>query len=422
MTIKAPRGTKDVLPVDSYKWQYLENLFRETCKEFGYKEIRTPIFEHTELFERGVGETTDVVQKEMYTFEDRGGRSITLKPEGTASVVRAYVENKLFAEPQPIKVFYITPVLRYERPQKGRLREHHQFGVEVFGSNNASVDAEVISLVWTVYRKLGVEDIELNINSVGCPKCRKEYNEILKNYLSNKLENLCQTCQVRYEKNPMRIIDCKNEKCQSELKDVPLMIDYLCDECKSHFKQVKDYLSTLNINFIVNPKIVRGLDYYTKTAFEFISTEIGAKSTVCGGGRYDGLVEEIGGPSTPGVGFGMGIERLLLTLENKSIEIPKPERLEVFLVTIGENVEKEAFKILYNLRKEGISAEKDHLGRSIKAQFKYANKLDAKFTLVLGEEELNKGLVKIKNMDTGQQIDVKIEEISKFIKEQGGNR
>ncbi|WP_069649403.1 histidine--tRNA ligase [Caloranaerobacter ferrireducens] len=422
MTMKAPRGTKDVLPVDSYKWQYLENLFRETCKEFGYKEIRTPIFEHTELFERGVGETTDVVQKEMYTFEDRGGRSITLKPEGTASVVRAYVENKLFAEPQPIKVFYITPVLRYERPQKGRLREHHQFGVEVFGSNSASVDAEVISLVWTVYRKLGVEDIELNINSVGCPKCRKEYNEILKNYLSNKLENLCQTCQVRYEKNPMRIIDCKNEKCQSELKDVPLMIDYLCDECKSHFEQVKDYLSTLNINFIVNPKIVRGLDYYTKTAFEFISTEIGAKSTVCGGGRYDGLVEEIGGPSTPGVGFGMGIERLLLTLENKGIEIPKPERLEVFLVTIGENVEKEAFKILYNLRKEGISAEKDHLGRSIKAQFKYANKLDAKFTLVLGEDELNKGLVKIKNMDTGQQIDIKIEEISKFIKEQGGNR
>ncbi|KPU28021.1 histidyl-tRNA synthetase [Caloranaerobacter sp. TR13] len=422
MIMKAPRGTKDVLPADSYKWQYLENLFRETCKEFGYKEIRTPIFEHTELFERGVGETTDVVQKEMYTFEDRGGRSITLKPEGTASVVRAYVENKLFAEPQPTKVFYITPVLRYERPQKGRLREHHQFGVEVFGSNSASIDAEVISLVWSVYRKLGIEDIELNINSVGCPKCRKEYNEILKNYLSNKLENLCQTCQVRYEKNPMRIIDCKNEKCQYELKDVPLMIDYLCDECKSHFEQLKDYLSILNINFIVNPKIVRGLDYYTKTAFEFISTEIGAKSTVCGGGRYDGLVEEIGGPSTPGVGFGMGIERLLLTLENKGIEIPKPKRLEVFLIAIGENAEKEAFKILYNLRKEGISSEKDHLGRSIKAQFKYANKLDAKFTLVLGEDELNKGLVKIKNMDTGQQIDIKIEDISKFIKEQGGNR
>ncbi|WP_427339094.1 histidine--tRNA ligase [Caloranaerobacter sp. DY30410] len=422
MSIKAPRGTKDVLPADSYKWQYLENLFRKTCKEFGYKEIRTPIFEHTELFERGVGETTDVVQKEMYTFEDRGGRSITLKPEGTASVVRAYIENKLFAEPQPIKVFYITPVLRYERPQKGRLREHHQFGVEVFGANSASVDAEVISLVWTIYKKLGVEDIELNINSVGCPKCRKEYNEILKNYLSNKLENLCQTCQVRYEKNPMRIIDCKNEKCQSELKDVPLMIDYLCDECKSHFKQVKDYLSILNIKFIVNPKIVRGLDYYTKTAFEFISTEIGAKSTVCGGGRYDGLVEEIGGPPTPGVGFGMGIERLLLTLENKGIEIPKPERLDVFLVAIGENAEKEAFKILYNLREKGISAEKDHLGRSIKAQFKYANKLDAKFTLVLGEDELNKGLVKIKNMDTGQQTDIKIEDISKFIKEQGGNR
>lgn len=422
MLTKAPRGTKDVIPTESYKWQYLEGLFRETCKEFGYKEIRTPIFEHTELFERGVGETTDVVQKEMYTFEDRGGRSITLKPEGTASVVRAYVENKLYAEPQPIKVFYITPVLRYERPQKGRLREHHQFGVEVFGSNSASVDAEVISLVWTVYKKLGVDDIELNINSVGCPKCRKEYNKILKDYLSSKLDNLCQTCQVRYEKNPMRIIDCKNEKCQSELKDVPLMIDYLCDECKSHFEQVKEYLSILNIKFVVNPKIVRGLDYYTKTAFEFISTEIGAKSTVCGGGRYDGLVEEIGGPPTPGVGFGMGIERLILTLENKGIEIPKPERLEVFLVTIGENADKEAFKILYNLREEGISAEKDHLGRSIKAQFKYANKLNAKFTLVLGEDELNKGLVKIKNMDTGQQTDIKIEDISKFIKEQGGNK
>ncbi len=416
MLTRVPRGTKDVLPNESYKWQHVESIFRQVCKEFGYKELRTPVFEHTELFKRGVGETTDVVQKEMYTFEDRGGRSITLKAEGTAPAARLFAENKLYAEPQPIKTYYITPVLRYERPQKGRLREHHQFGVEVFGSEKPSVDAEVMSLVWTVYKRLGVDDIKLNINSIGCPKCREIYNNILKDYLEVRLNKLCKTCNERYSKNPMRILDCKNELCQKEIEDAPLMIDYLCDDCNMHFEKVKEYLDSINIEYIVNPKIVRGLDYYTKTAFEFISTEIGAKSTVCGGGRYDGLVSQIGGPEVPGVGFGMGIERLLLTLENKGIEIPQPNGFDIFIVTIGEKAEKESFKLLYKLRQNGISADKDHLGRSIKAQFKYSNKVNADYTIVIGDEEIEKDIVSLKNMKTGEQKQIKISNLIEILK------
>ncbi|RKD34643.1 histidine--tRNA ligase [Thermohalobacter berrensis] len=416
MLTRVPRGTKDVLPSESYKWQYVENMFREVCKNFGYREIRTPVFEHTELFERGVGETTDVVQKEMYTFEDRGGRSITLKPEGTAPTARSFIENKLYAQPQPTKLFYIIPVLRYERPQKGRLREHHQFGVEVFGSKNPAIDVEVISIVLTLYKRLGVEDIELHINSVGCPECRKEYNKILKEYLTKKVDYLCDTCKTRFDKNPMRIIDCKNKKCQEQLQDVPLMIDHLCDDCNNHFDKVKQYLEALKIDFVVDPKIVRGLDYYTKTAFEFISTEIGAQSTVCGGGRYDGLVEEIGGPSTPGVGFGMGIERLLLTLENKGIEIPKEKGLDVFFVTIGEKAEKEAFRLLYDLRQNGISADKDFLDRSVRAQFKFSNKINAKYTVVIGDDELDKGVVTLRNMETGKEEEIKINDLVNILK------
>ncbi|MTI67637.1 MAG: histidine--tRNA ligase [Firmicutes bacterium] len=416
MLTRAPRGTKDVLPEESYKWQYLEKMFRDVCRQFGYRELRTPVFEHTELFERGVGETTDVVQKEMYTFEDKGGRSITLKAEGTAPAARLYIENKLYALPQPVKTFYITPVFRYERPQKGRLREHHQFGVEVFGSKKASVDAEVMSIISTLYKKLGVENVELHINSIGCPKCREKYNNILKEYLEKKLTNLCKTCVSRFDKNPMRILDCKNEDCQNQIEDAPLMLDYLCDECDEHFEEVKTYLNKLEISYIVDPKIVRGLDYYTKTAFEFISNEIGAKGTVCGGGRYDKLIEQIGGPDVPGIGFGMGIERLLLTLENNDIEIPKQEGLDIFIVTIGERAEKEAFKLLYDLRNEGIKSDKDHLGRSIKAQFKYSNKVNATYTLVLGEDELNKDVVTLKNMKTGEQEEVKLSNIVNSLK------
>ncbi|MBS4534228.1 histidine--tRNA ligase [Clostridium sp. D2Q-14] len=416
MFTKAPRGTKDVTPEESYKWQYLEEIFREVCKNFGYYELRTPAFEHTELFERGVGETTDVVQKEMYTFEDKGGRSITLKAEGTAPAARLYVENKLYASTQPIKTFYLTSVFRYERPQKGRLREHHQFGVEVYGSRSASVDAEVISIVDTLYKRLGIEGVELQINSIGCPKCRSEYDKALREYLENKLDILCKTCNSRFEKNPMRILDCKNDKCQAELDDAPIILDYLCEECEQHFTDVKSYLDVLDIDYSVNAKIVRGLDYYTKTAFEFISNEIGAKSTVCGGGRYDGLVKEIGGPDTPAIGFGMGIERLLLTLENNNLEIPKPNGLDVFIVTMGDKAKKLSIKIVSKLREIGISSDVDHLDRSVKAQFKYSNKVDSTYTLVIGEDEIDKDVVSIKNMKTGEQEEIKLSNLVEKIK------
>lgn len=406
MLTKAPKGTKDVLATEVYKWQYLEKVFREVCESFGYKEIRTPVFEHTELFERGVGETTDVVQKEMYTFEDKAGRSITLKPEGTAPVVRALIEHKLYSGPMPLKFFYITPCYRYERPQAGRLREFHQFGIEVYGSDQPAVDVEVMALVYNFYKVLGVEGIGLNINNIGCPKCRAEYNIKLRGFLKERLDNLCETCQSRYEKNPMRILDCKNEKCQAEITDAPLMINHLCDECNEHFEKVKEYLELVDIEYNVDPKIVRGLDYYTKTAFEFISNEIGSQSTVCGGGRYDGLVEELGGPSTPAVGFGMGIERLLLTLENNGIEIPNEKGLDIFIVTIGEKADKEAFRLLSDLRRSKISADKDYLGRSIKAQFKYSDKLEAEYTIVIGDDEVDKGVVSLKNMHTGEQQEV----------------
>lgn len=420
MLAKAPRGTKDVLPKESHKWQYLEKLFRDICKRFGYKELRTPTFEATKLFERSVGETTDVVQKEMYTFEDKGGRSITLKPEGTAPAARLYVENKLYADPQPIKTFYITPVFRYERPQKGRLREHHQFGVEVYGSENPSVDAEVISIIDSLYKELNISNVELHINSIGCPKCRKEYNDALKSYLEKRLDNLCSTCQGRFDTNPMRILDCKNDKCQEEVKDAPLMIDYLCEECEEHFNSVKKNLELLEIDYIVDPRIVRGLDYYTKTAFEFISKEIGAKSTVCGGGRYDGLVEEIGGPKTPAIGFGMGIERLLLTLENNDIQIPEDNGLDIFIVTIGEKPRNEAIKLLRKLREANISSDLDHLDRSIKAQFKYSNKIDSTYSIVIGEDEINKDVVTLKNMKNGEQQEIKLSQIIQHLKQKLG--
>lgn len=420
MLTKAPKGTKDVLATESYKWQYIEKIFREVCESYGYKEIRTPVFEHTELFERGVGKTTDVVQKEMYTFEDKAGRSITLKPEGTAPVVRAFIEHKLYSGPMPLKYYYITPCYRYERPQAGRLREFHQFGIEVFGSSQPAVDVEVMTLVNNFYKVLGVEGISLNINSIGCPKCRTEYNRVLKDFLNDKLDNLCKTCQSRYETNPLRILDCKNEKCQLEIKDAPLMINYLCDECKEHFEKVKEYLDIAEVEYKVDPKIVRGLDYYTKTAFEFVSNEIGSQSTVCGGGRYDGLVEELGGPNTPAVGFGMGMERLLLTLENNGVEIPKEKGLDIFIVTIGEKGDRRAFALLNKLRKNGISADKDYLGRSLKAQFKYSDKLNAEFTIVIGDDEIEKGIVSLKNMRTGNQQEIMLENLIDELKSKLG--
>lgn len=416
MLTRRPKGTKDVLKDEVYKWRYVEKVFADVCKNFGYEEIRTPVFEHTELFKRGVGEATDVVQKEMYTFEDKGNRSITLKPEGTAPVVRAFIENKLYADAQPTKLFYNTPCFRYERPQAGRLRGFHQFGIEAFGTDKPSIDAEVISVVSVFFNRLGLENIELNINSIGCPKCREEYSKILRDYLSDKIEDLCDTCKVRFEKNPMRILDCKRKSCKELIENPPYMVDHLCGECEEHFNKVKEYLNIAGVEYKVNPKIVRGLDYYTKTAFEFISKEIGAQSTVCGGGRYDGLVEEIGGPSTPGIGFGMGIERLLLTIENHNIELPKPDDLDIFIVTIGEKAEKEAFRILFDLRNEGISADKDHLGRSIKAQFKYSDKINSTYTIVIGDDEIDNDVVTLKNMRTGEQGEINLSKLIEVIK------
>ena len=376
---------------------------------YGYEEIRTPIFENTELFQRGVGDTTDIVQKEMYSFKDRGDRDLTLKPEGTAGVIRAFIENKMFADAQPTKLFYITPCFRYERPQSGRQRQFHQFGVEAVGSDTPSLDAEAISLAMQFLGELGLKDLSVSINSVGCPVCRESYNKLLKEYLEKKSDVLCDLCNERREKNPMRVIDCKVQTCQDNIKDIPLMADHLCEDCQDHFEKLKAYLDEMNIKYHVDKKIVRGLDYYKRTAFEIISNDLGAQSTVCGGGRYDGLVEQIGGPEGySGVGFGMGVERLLLTLEANNIEIENPNKTDIYIVTLGEMAKLKSFAILKNLRDNHISADKDHLDRSFKAQFKYSNKINAKYTIVIGDEELEKDEARLKNMETGEQKSVKI--------------
>ena len=412
MLSKAPRGTKDVTPKDVYKWHYVEKKFREICALYGYEEIRTPIFEHTEVFARSVGDTTDVVQKEMYTFTDRGDRQLSLKPEGTAGVIRSFIENKMYADTQPTKLYYITPCFRYERPQAGRQRQFHQFGVEVLGSDGPSVDAEVISLAVQFFNELGLKNLSVNINSVGCPKCREAYNKKLKEYLDKKTDVLCETCLERKDKNPMRVIDCKNPQCKENLKDIPFMIDNLCDDCKEHFETLKKYLTEMGIDFVVDKTIVRGLDYYRKTAFEIISNDIGAQSTVCGGGRYDGLVELLGGPKDiSGIGFGLGIERLLLTLENNNIEIENPKSTDIYIATIGDAAKTRSFKIVKDLRANHISADNDHLDKSIKAQFKYSDKINAKYTVVIGDDELANDTATLKNMQTSEQTTIKLSEL-----------
>ena len=413
--ITMPKGTKDVLPENSYKWQFLESAARETAKLFNAKEIRTPVFEHTEVFARGVGETTDIVNKEMYTFTDKGGRSITLKPEGTAGVVRSFVENGLYAGALPVKTFYLTPCFRYERPQAGRLREFHQFGVEVFGADDAGIDAEIIIFAKTFLDRIGVKDITLYINSIGCKECRKEYHKALKNYLSARYEDLCDLCKDRFEKNPMRILDCKNEGCKAIAQNAPSILDYLCDDCKAHFEKLQSLLTAAGLAFKINPRIVRGLDYYTKTVFEFVSENIGAQGTVLGGGRYDGLVEEFGGGKISGIGFAAGLERLLLLLENAGASIAG-ERLNIYVAPMGEDAKLKAFEIVSALRANGISADTDYVGRGIKAQFKYADKLKAKFVGVIGSDELARGIIKIKEMESGTETEVKINDVSEFLK------
>lgn len=407
MEIQAPKGTKDMLPEEAYKWHYVENIFREVSKNFGIREIRTPIFEHTELFLRGVGETTDIVQKEMYTFKDKGDRSITLKPEGTAPAVRAFIENRLFNEAQPTKLYYITPCFRYEKAQKGRYRQFHQYGVEMFGSSSPSIDAEVMALAMNILKKIGLKGLSLNINNLGCPSCRPKYNEALKNFLKENYDGLCETCKTRFEKNPMRILDCKEKKCKEITKNAPTILEFTCEECNEHFDKTKEYLDILGIPYTVDPGIVRGLDYYTKTIFEILNSEF----TVCGGGRYDRLIEEIGGPSMPAVGFGMGIERLIMTLDKEGIEVPKEPLVELYLSGRGESGVKEAFKLAHKLREIGVNAEINHAGRSFKAEMKYANKIGAKFNVVLGDDELESRKAKFKRMEDREEFELSLDDL-----------
>ena len=416
MLTNAPKGTKDILPDQIYKWQYVEERFRRICRLYGYREIRTPMFEHTELFLRGVGDTTDIVQKEMYTFEDHAGRSITLKPEGTSPVVRSFIENKTYADVQPTKVYYIIPCFRYEKPQSGRLREFHQVGLEVFGTPDMLADCDVIAIGHDFLDEMGVKDVELRINSVGCPKCRAAYRKALQDYLRPHYDDLCDTCKDRFERNPMRILDCKSPEDQKIVKDAPLMLDYLCDDCRKAFEDVKSGLEAMGIDYVVDPKIVRGLDYYTKTAFEFVSNKIGAQGTVCGGGRYDNLVEEVGGPAVPGVGFGLGIERLLMLMEVNGFEIPEPEPLDVFIAVMGDKAKAAGQGILRKLHLVGVSAQMDILSRNVKGQFKYAARLGARYTVMIGDDELTRGVVQLKDMDAHEQKEVSLDSIVEELK------
>ena len=408
MLTNAPKGTKDVMPDQIYKWHYIEEKFAAICRRYGFKEIRTPIFEHTELFQRGVGDTTDIVQKEMYTFKDFGNRSITLRPEGTSPVCRSLCEHKTYADPQPTKVYYNIPCCRYEKPQSGRLREFHQFGVETFGTMNMMADAEIIAIGYDFINEMGITDVELQINSVGCPECRGKHRDALRKFLEPKYDELCPTCQERFHTNPMRILDCKSPIDQELVKDAPMMLDYLCDDCKQAFEELKANLDAFGIKYVVNPKIVRGLDYYTKTAFEFVTTKIGAQGTVCGGGRYDGLIEEIGGPSTPGVGWGMGKERILMTMEACGVEIPEPAGTDVFIAFMGDQAKLFALNLMHELRLKGVSVQMDVMDRNFKNQFKFANRAGAAKTVIIGENELNEGMLQIKDMETGEQTSVPV--------------
>ncbi|WP_017755919.1 histidine--tRNA ligase [Calidifontibacillus oryziterrae] len=420
MSINIPRGTQDILPGVVEEWQYVEQKMREMCKRYNYSEIRTPIFEQTELFQRGVGETTDIVQKEMYTFEDRGGRSMTLRPEGTAPTVRSFVENKMYGSPnQPTKLFYIGPMFRYERPQAGRWRQFIQFGVEALGSSDPAIDAEVIALAMDIYRELGLKRLKLVINSLGDIESRKAHREALMNHFKPRIGEFCGDCQNRLEKNPMRILDCKKDRDHELIKSAPSILDYLNDESRVFFEKVKTYLTDIGIEFQVDPNLVRGLDYYNHTAFEIMSDAegFGAITTLMGGGRYNGLVEEIGGPATPGIGFALSIERLLLALKAENISLPIAQELDCYLIALGDQAKDKATSLLYELRKAGFTAEKDYQDRKLKAQFKTADRLNVKFVAVLGEDELVKNVINIKDMSTGTQEEVGISNFIEYLLE-----
>ena len=409
-TIKAPRGTQDILGTESYRWQFVEKLALDNARLYGFSELRTPTFEQMDLFKRSVGDTTDVVQKEMYEVRAEKGHDLYgLKPEGTAGAVRSAIEHNLLKGALPLKVCYLTPCFRHERPQAGRLREFHQFGIEMFGAQSPSADVEVICVARGLFEMLGLKGITLNINSIGCPTCRAEYHKALTAYFKQYSGQLCPTCLERLDKNPMRILDCKNPECGEIAKGAPVVLDYLCEDCRTHFDGVKARLEAIGIPYQVDPKIVRGLDYYTKTVFEFVSNDLGAQSTVCGGGRYDGLVEQMGGDPTPALGFAIGLERLLLILQAQGVEIPKPDGCELFIASMGEAANIAACRLANELREEGFSAECDLMNRSVKAQMKYANKLGARYTMVLGDSELESKTARLKDMETGAEREISYE-------------
>ena len=411
--IQKLKGTRDILPEEIKKWQYIEKTAKSTFEKYGYEEIRVPVIEKSELFQRGVGEETDVVQKEMYVFDDKGGRSIALRPEGTAGVVRSYIENGMSSMPSPIKLWYSMPMYRYENVQKGRQREFHQIGVELLGSSSYLADVEMIEMVNSFLEKLNIKDVELRINSIGCKECRKNYLEALKDYIRPNLDKYCEVCKGRFEKNPMRIIDCKEEKCKELNANAPKTIDYLCEECKNHFEKFKEMLDNLGINYVVDTGIVRGLDYYTKTVFEFVSKIDGL--TVLGGGRYDGLVEELGGEKTPAIGFATGVERLIDVFDKNNPNFDETNKLKLFVAYIGEEANLFASKLVADLRKKGIYVEKDIMERSLNAQFKYANKKNAQYIITIGENEIKTGKAELKEMETGDTKIISLEEIENNI-------
>ena len=416
MLTEAPKGTKDIYGSYMEEWQRVEQVMRELCSDFGIKEIRIPIFEHTELYLRGVGETTDIVQKEMYTFKDKADRSITLRPEGTAGVARSFIEHGMYNNPQPTRRFYIGPMFRYENTQKGRQRQFHQFGVEMLGSYSPALDAEAISVVAELLKRLGIKDVELRINSLGCNECRQRYNTALKEYIGSNIDKLCDDCKSRFDKNPLRVLDCKEEGCQKIIAEAPVVLDYLDDECKEHFETVKAILDDMGIKYTVDEKIVRGLDYYTRTVFEFVANGIGAQGTVCGGGRYDNLIAECGGQPMGCAGFAVGIERLLLMLEAQNGEFKETNEMDIYIGSIGKEGLVKSQGIAYRMRSEGIRAEGDSVGRSVKAQMKYANKIGAKYSVILGDNEIAEDTANLKNMETGEQEQINVSELVEIMK------
>lgn len=408
--IQKPKGTQDVVPNQSYKWHTVERIVSQTAEQFGFKEIRIPTFEETGLFVRSVGDTTDVVQKEMYTVSATGDSTFTLRPEGTAGTIRAILENGILNEGFPQRAYYILSCFRHEKPQAGRLREFHQFGCEMVGSASPSADADVIALAKSVIDRVGLKNIQLNINSIGCPECRANYHKALKEHFADHKESLCETCLDRLDRNPMRILDCKSPICSQIAEKAPIILDYLCDDCREHFEKLQENLTLMGIEFKINPKIVRGLDYYTRTVFEFITTDIGAQGTVCGGGRYDGLIETLGGPKTPALGFGMGLERLILTMEKQGCEFMEDEKCDLYIASMGDAAQKKATQIAAMMRQEGFRIEYDVVGRGLKPQMKYADKIGARFVVVLGDSELETNTAKLKNMQTGEQTDIPLDE------------